>query len=100
MIGRLHLLRERALSMGRDEVKQRPRKNGEQDPAKPETEAKTTGPHQTKKHDKVEESRSETLESPRELTSELGDLPDSYGETRVVLGAVVSKHGDWELLGS
>jgi len=71
--------------MGRDEVKQRPRKNGEQDPAKPATEAKTTAPHQTKKHDKVEESSSETLESPRELTSEPGDLPDSYGETRVVL---------------
>ena len=33
----------------------------------------------------MEESSSETLESPRELTSEPGDLPDSYGETRVVL---------------
>jgi len=33
----------------------------------------------------MEESSYETLESPRELTSEPGDLPDSYGETRVVL---------------
>ena len=33
----------------------------------------------------MEESSSETLESPRELRSEPGDLPDSYGETRAVL---------------
>ncbi|MCK4729216.1 MAG: DUF4912 domain-containing protein, partial [Desulfobacterales bacterium] len=33
----------------------------------------------------MEESSTETLESPRELRSEPGDLPDSYGETRAVL---------------
>jgi hypothetical protein len=85
--------------MGRDEVKRRPRKNGEQDPAKQATQAKTIGPHQTKQHDKVEESSSETLESPLELTSGPGDLPDSYGETRVVLLPVepYSVHVYWDV---
>lgn len=41
--------------------------------------------HQTGKHDKVEESSPEVLESPRKVALEPIDLPDSYGETRVVL---------------
>jgi hypothetical protein len=85
--------------MGRDKVKQRPRKNGEQDPAKQATQAKAIGHHQTKQHDKVEKSISKTLESPRKLTSEPGDLPDSYGETRVVLLPVepYSVHVYWDV---
>ncbi len=71
--------------MGRQEVKQGLRKNGGQDPVKPATDVKTIGPHQTEQHDKVEESSSETPESPRKLMSEPGELPESYGETRVVL---------------
>ncbi len=47
--------------------------------------AKTMDTHQTKKHDKVEESSPEALESRRHVASEPVDLPDSYGETRVVL---------------
>lgn len=47
----------------------------------------------------MEESSYETLESPRELTSEPSDLPDSYGETRVVLLAVEPYlvHVYWEV---
>ena len=47
----------------------------------------------------MEESSSETLESSRELTSEPGDLPDSYGETRVVLLSVEPYliHVYWEV---
>lgn len=46
---------------------------------------KTVETHQRQKHDKVEESSTEALKSLQKLTSELSDLPDSYGETRVVL---------------
>jgi hypothetical protein len=49
------------------------------------TDAKAMDPHQTEKHDKVEESSSEAPGSRRELMSEPGELPVSYGETRVVL---------------
>ena len=49
------------------------------------TNAKTMDNHQTQKQDKVEESSSEAIESPRKLMSEPGDLPGSYGESRVVL---------------
>jgi len=41
--------------------------------------------HQTGKHDKVEESSPEAFESPPKVASEPVDLPDSYGETGVVL---------------
>jgi hypothetical protein len=37
------------------------------------------------KRDKVEESSAEACESPSKLIRECSDLPDSYGETRVVL---------------
>jgi hypothetical protein len=49
------------------------------------TDAKSMDTHQNEKQDKVEESSSEALESHRTLTSEPGDLPGSYNETRVVL---------------
>lgn len=68
-----------------EEIKQRLRKNGEQDPPEPTADAKAIGFRQTENDDKVVESSSETLESPRRPMSEPGDLPDSYNETRVVL---------------
>lgn len=68
-----------------EEVKQRLRKNGEQDPPEPAADAKAIGSRQTENDDKVVESSSETLESPRRPKSEQDDLPDSYNETRVVL---------------
>jgi len=71
--------------MGREEIKQGLRENGEQGSVEPAADAKTIGPHQTEKQDKAEEPRSETPENLRELASEPGDLLDSYGETRAVL---------------
>ena len=47
--------------------------------------AKTMGNHQTQKYNKDKEYSSEAIESPRKLMSEPGDLPGSYGESRVVL---------------
>lgn len=41
--------------------------------------------HQMQKQDKVEESIPEALESLKKLTSEPGDLPGSYGKSRIVL---------------
>jgi hypothetical protein len=49
------------------------------------TNAKTMNNHQTQKYDKVEESSSEAIKSFGKLTSDPGELPGSYGETRVVL---------------
>jgi hypothetical protein len=49
------------------------------------TDATTMDTHQMQNYDKVEESSPEALESPWKLASEPCDLPDSYGETRVVL---------------
>ncbi len=71
--------------MGREKVRQRLRENGEQGSVESAADVKTIGPHQTEQHDKVEESSPETPESPRKLMSEPGELPESYGETRVVL---------------
>ena len=71
--------------MGRAEVRQRQRKGGEQAPVKATTDAKTIVPHQTEKLDKVEESKSQPLESHWKLTLQPSELPDSYGETKVVL---------------
>ena len=60
-------------------------------------DAKTMDPHHAEENDR--ESSSETVESPRELTSEPGDLPDSYGKTKVILLPVEPHlvHAYWEV---
>jgi hypothetical protein len=66
-------------------VKRRVGKKGKQVPLRAVKDTKTIGPPHRQKHDRVKGSSFEPPDSYRELVSESGDLPGSYGETRIVL---------------
>ncbi len=88
------------LTMGRKGVGGRRRtKNNKQNPPGPANKAKALGFRGTKKRPKAEKSQSGPIEGFGKLMSEPGDLPDSYGKTRLDLLPVDPHllHAYWEV---